>query len=158
MPREIGSLGDDSPPGGTPESGDPGEHTPQSRAAADHGAHAAASGSGADRNRTEHEKTLSGNNVDLATGEFFLAHTDVELPGVLSLALRRTHCSNYRFGRWFGPSWSATLDMRLVVEREGLTFLGEDGVMLAYPHAEAGVSVQPIGGGRRWTLTHTEIG
>ncbi|MBU3062868.1 hypothetical protein KO481_15215 [Nocardia sp. NEAU-G5] len=114
--------------------------------------------SGAARNRTEHEKTVSDNHVDLATGELFLAQTDVELPGVLSLVLRRTHCSNYRFGRWFGPSWSATLDVRLVVEREGVTFLSEDGVMLAFPHPGDGVAVQPITGVQRWTLTHTEVG
>lgn len=134
------------------------EQTPWGRAAADHGAHTAASTSGATRNRTECERTISDNHVDLATGEFFLAHIDVELPGVLSLVLRRTHCSNYRFGRWFGPSWSSTLDVRLVVEHEGVTFLGEDGVMLAFPHPEEGISVQPVNGVRRFTLTRTEIG
>ncbi|WP_169813382.1 DUF6531 domain-containing protein [Nocardia vaccinii] len=141
-----------------PHPHDSADRSPHGRAAADEGAHEVASTSGAACNRTEHERTISDNHVDLATGEFFLAHTDVELPGVLSLVLRRTHCSNYRFGRWFGPSWSATLDMRLVVEREGVTFLGEDGVMLAFPQPEDGVAVQPITGVRRWTLTRTEIG
>ncbi|WP_327094680.1 DUF6531 domain-containing protein [Nocardia vinacea] len=132
--------------------------TPQDRADADSGAHGKAEESGPEKDQTPNQKTCSDDPVDIATGEFLLPETDLDLPGVLALTLRRTHSSNYRFGRWFGPSWSATLDMRLVVEHEGVTFIGEDGIMLAYPHAEVGVAVEPITGGQRWTLTRTEVG
>ncbi|WP_345498350.1 DUF6531 domain-containing protein [Nocardia callitridis] len=134
------------------------DHSPQSRADADRGAHAVAAGSGATHDRAEDEKTISDGSVDIATGEFLLPTVDVELPGVLALVLRRTHLSNYRFGRWFGPSWSATLDMRLAVEDEGVSFFGEDGVLLAYPRSETGVAVHPVTGRRRWILTPTETG
>ncbi|MBL1079202.1 RHS repeat protein [Nocardia sp. 2] len=111
-----------------------------------------------DSNRTPHEVTESPDPVDIATGEFLLPQTDVDLPGVLALVLKRRHRSNYRFGRWFGPSWSATLDMRVVVEEESVTLVGEDGVVLVYPHAEVGVAVPPVTGGQRWTMTRTDVG
>ncbi|AYF76305.1 hypothetical protein D7D52_23535 [Nocardia yunnanensis] len=104
------------------------------------------------------KKFCTDDPVDIATGAFLLPETDIDLPGVLGLVLRRTHRSNYRFGRWFGPSWSATLDMRLITDSEGVTFVGEDGVLLAFPHAEAGTGVDPIAGGRGWSLTRTESG
>ncbi|MEC3952905.1 DUF6531 domain-containing protein [Nocardia sp. CDC153] len=103
-------------------------------------------------------KTCTDDPVDIATGAFLLPQTDLELPGVLGLVLRRTHRSNYRFGRWFGPSWSATLDMRLVIDKDGVAFLGEDTVMLAFPHAGVGDEVEPVAGTREWTLTRTEFG
>ncbi|MGN2638313.1 putative T7SS-secreted protein [Nocardia takedensis] len=96
--------------------------------------------------------------VNVATGEFLLPLTDVDLPGILHLALKRAHHSNYRFGRWFGPSWSATLEMRVVVEEDCATVVFEDAMMLAYPHAEVGVGVEPITGGQRWKLTRTDVG
>ncbi|MGY0497400.1 RHS repeat-associated core domain-containing protein [Nocardia sp. FBN12] len=80
------------------------------------------------------------------------------MPGILHLALKRAHHSNYRFGRWFGPSWSATLDMRVVVEQNCVTVVFEDGMLLPYPHAEVGVGVEPITGGQRWKLTRTDVG
>ncbi|MEV6769833.1 putative T7SS-secreted protein [Nocardia sp. NPDC051030] len=104
------------------------------------------------------DKTTCGDPVDVATGAFLLPETDIDLPGVLSLVLRRTHRSSYRFGRWFGPSWSATLDMRLIVDSGGVTFLGEEGLMLAFPHAEVDIAAKPEAGGRNWTLTRTESG
>ncbi|WP_245567452.1 DUF6531 domain-containing protein [Nocardia vinacea] len=39
--------------------------------------------------------TESDDPVDFATGEFLLSETDLDLPGVLALVLRR----RYRFGR-----------------------------------------------------------
>ncbi|WP_068063863.1 DUF6531 domain-containing protein [Nocardia xishanensis] len=99
-----------------------------------------------------------GDPVDAATGEFLLPETDVELAGVLRLELRRRHRSSYRFGRWFGPSWSATLDMRVVVDQQGVTFVGEDGMLLAYPHTAPDVAVLPSGRSPRWPMTRTESG
>ncbi|WP_433620944.1 putative T7SS-secreted protein [Nocardia sp. CA-120079] len=160
-----GHRGDGTTPGGhgSPDHqqshhDQPVDNTPQGRAEADQGAGDTARENGADSNQTPNEKTCDRDPVDVASGEFLLPETDLELPGVLSLVLERTHRSSYRYGRWFGPSWSATLDIRLVVEHEGVTFLGQDGIMLVYPHAAAGVAVEPITGGQRWTLTRTDTG
>ncbi|MEU2103496.1 putative T7SS-secreted protein [Nocardia sp. NPDC019255] len=151
--------GHDQPdPHHEPHDTTPADPTPQQRAEADHDAYDRAQDSGHESDRTPEQKTCTDDPVDIATGEFLLPETDLDLPGVLPMVLRRTHRSNYRFGRWFGPSWSSTLDMRVVVEHQGVTFLGEDGIMLAYPHAEAGVAVGPVTGGQRWTLTHTDTG
>ncbi|QLY30100.1 hypothetical protein H0264_33810 [Nocardia huaxiensis] len=128
------------------------------RAEPDRGAHDAAETAGPEADRSPNECETGRDPVDIATGEFLLPETDLALPGILPLILKRTHRSNYRFGRWFGPSWSATLDMRVVVEEQGVTFLGEDGMMLAYPHAEVAVAVLPTTGGQRWTLTRTDTG
>ncbi|MFG2189294.1 DUF6531 domain-containing protein, partial [Nocardia iowensis] len=132
--------------------------TPQDRAVADRNAHEQARESGSESDRTPEQKTCSTDPVDISTGEFLLPETDLALPGVLPLVLRRAHHSNYRFGRWFGPSWSATLDVRLVIEDAGVTFIGEDGMMLAYPHAEVGVPVHPLSEGQQWSLTRTDSG
>ncbi|WP_345596716.1 RHS repeat-associated core domain-containing protein [Streptomyces marokkonensis] len=53
--------------------------------------------------------------VDVATGDATLAETDVTLPGVLPLVLERAHRSSTRTGRWFGRSWTSSLDQRLHV-------------------------------------------
>ncbi|MEV0059363.1 putative T7SS-secreted protein [Nocardia sp. NPDC050718] len=107
---------------------------------------------------TDDQTPKAGDPVKIATGDFLLPLTDIDLPGVLRLALKRAHHSNYRFGRWFGPSWSATLDMRVVVDDDCVTVVFEDGMLLAYPHAEVGVGVEPITGGQRWKLTRTDTG
>ncbi|TQF65809.1 RHS repeat protein [Rhodococcus spelaei] len=130
---------------------------PQERAEADAGAHRTAEEAGVDSDRTSGQNCEDRDPVDVATGEFLLPDTDLTLPGVLPLTLARRHRSDYRFGRWFGPSWSATLDLRVVVEQSGVTFLGEDGVMLTYPHPEVGAEVLPAAG-QRWPLTRTEAG
>jgi RHS repeat-associated protein len=80
-------------------------------------------------------KYLGGDPIDMATGQMILPQTDVELPGMLPLVLKRTYVSDYTAGRLFGPSWAATLDERL--ERDealgGYWWYREDGSMLAYP-------------------------
>ncbi|MCU1648282.1 MAG: putative deoxyribonuclease RhsC [Nocardia sp.] len=134
------------------------EHNPtlDERAVADESApEHARNGSPEDTSKLE-EKTCTEDPVDVATGAFLLPETDLDLPGVLGLVLRRTHRSSYKFGRWFGPSWSATFDLRLIVDAEGVTFLGEDGLLLAFPHAAVGVVVEPTVGGL--ALTRTETG
>ncbi|MBJ6636842.1 type IV secretion protein Rhs [Streptomyces sp. DHE7-1] len=89
----------------------------------------------AQRARTIKNKFTCGDPIDMATGQMILAQTDVELPGVLPLALRRTHLSGYADGRSFGPSWAATLDERLEHDESlgGLWWHREDGSALAYP-------------------------
>ncbi|WP_306357620.1 MULTISPECIES: putative T7SS-secreted protein [unclassified Nocardia] len=108
--------------------------------------------------QTARDVAECGDPVDAATGEFLLPETDLTLPGVLPLVLKRRHRSNYRWGRWFGPTWSSTLDMRVVVDDEQVTFVGEDGLLLAYPHADPGTAVPPLAGGVRYTCVRTDIG
>ncbi|MGW2639439.1 putative T7SS-secreted protein [Streptomyces sp. NPDC001348] len=77
--------------------------------------------------------------IDLATGKMYLPQTDVVLPGALPLVLTRRVESGYHLGRWFGPSWSSTLDQRLEIDAEGVVFVTEDGLLLSYPHPAPGV-------------------
>ncbi|MEU8703321.1 DUF6531 domain-containing protein [Streptomyces sp. NPDC048680] len=98
------------------------------------------------RDRIRHGRT---DPVDLATGRMFLPQTDIELPGVLPLAFSRRADSGYRGGRWFGPGWASTADQRLEFDEQGVVFFTEDGLLLAYPHAEPGVEAIPEDGPRR---------
>ncbi|MER7480525.1 DUF6531 domain-containing protein [Streptomyces sp. NPDC126510] len=74
-----------------------------------------------------------GDPVDVATGEMFLAETDVSLPGTLPLVFTRRVASDYRCGWWFGPTWASTLDQRLEVGENEIIFATEDGMLLVYP-------------------------
>ncbi|WP_399888139.1 DUF6531 domain-containing protein [Streptomyces sp. BBFR51] len=93
-------------------------------------------------------RCLNGDPIDMVSGEMYMAETDVELPGLLPLTLRRTHLSTYRSGRSFGPSWASTLDERLVLDDEGAAFAVEDGMILLYPVPSPGTSVMPTEGPR----------
>ncbi|MEU0009584.1 DUF6531 domain-containing protein, partial [Streptomyces sp. NPDC006314] len=86
--------------------------------------------------------------VDLATGRMYLPQTDATLPGTLPLLLTRRVESGYHLGRWFGPSWSSTLDQRLEIDAEGVVFVTEDGLLLSYPHPAPGVPTLPSHGPR----------
>ncbi|WP_129308873.1 DUF6531 domain-containing protein [Streptomyces sp. L2] len=96
-------------------------------------------------------RCLNGDPIDMVSGEMLMAETDVELPGLLPLALRRTHVSSYGAGRAFGPSWASTLDERLELDEEGAAFATEDGMILFYPVPKPGASVLPQEG-PRWPL------
>ncbi|MEU9402784.1 DUF6531 domain-containing protein [Streptomyces sp. NPDC048242] len=89
----------------------------------------------AQRARAMRNKFTCGDPIDMATGQMILAQSDVELPGVLPLVLRRTYLSGYTEGRSFGPSWAATLDERIQRDESlgGLWWYREDGSALAYP-------------------------
>ncbi|MGW0703712.1 DUF6531 domain-containing protein, partial [Streptomyces sp. NPDC002867] len=89
--------------------------------------------------------------IDLATGVMYLPQTDIRLPGSLPLSFSRRVASDYRAGRWFGPSWSSTADQRLEIHPEGVIFVCEDGLLLSYPHPAPGVQVMPSHG-PRWPL------
>ncbi|MFE2638109.1 DUF6531 domain-containing protein [Streptomyces scopuliridis] len=80
-----------------------------------------------------------------------LPQTDLALPGVLPLVLRRTHVSTYRYGRWFGRSWASTLDERIELDARGhgALWAREDGSLLIYPRlAPGGRRAGPAAGGR----------
>ncbi|MFD3576359.1 DUF6531 domain-containing protein [Streptomyces sp. NPDC058644] len=93
----------------------------------------------------------NGDPIDMVSGEMLMEETDVDLPGLLPLVLRRTHLSTYGWGRWFGPSWASTLDERLELDAEGVVFAAEDGMILLYPVPRPGTSVMPVEG-PRWPL------
>ncbi|WP_067651847.1 putative T7SS-secreted protein [Nocardia harenae] len=149
----------DSPATRSPEPDPPGDSTPmEQRADTDTGIGDEARSGDPANDRDPSQTTACGDPVDVATGEFLLPTVDLDLPGVLPLTLNRRHRSNYRWGRWFGRTWSTTLDIRLIVDRDGIVFAGEDGILLAYPHPQPGAPVRPLSGGSRSTCTRTETG
>lgn len=87
--------------------------------------------------------------IDVATGDMILAQTDLALPGTLPLVLERTHLSSYRVGRFFGPSWSSTLDQRLELDGQGVVFVAADGSIQLYPVPAPGAPALPSHGPRR---------
>jgi RHS repeat-associated protein len=95
--------------------------------------------------------------VDLATGEMFMVQTDARFAGLLPLVLERTHVSSYRSGRYFGPSWSSTVDQRLEIDDQGICYAGPDGVILVYPHPARDEPTLPVTGAR-WPLRLTADG
>ncbi|MFF8916666.1 RHS repeat-associated core domain-containing protein [Streptomyces sp. NPDC015032] len=99
------------------------------------------------------KKTCKNDPVDVATGEMTLPQADLVLPGTLPLALRRTHLSQYRYGRWFGRSWASTLDERIEMDVRGRAAIWarEDGSVLVYPRlpvSEEAEGILPIEGAR----------
>ncbi|GGN83691.1 hypothetical protein GCM10011579_072740 [Streptomyces albiflavescens] len=96
--------------------------------------------------------------VDMATGAMFLPQTDVELPGSLPLAFTRRVASDYRTGWWFGPTWASTIDQRLEVDADGIVFVTEDGLLLAYPHPTSPETPVLPEAGPRWPLTRLDNG
>ncbi|MFJ8661311.1 putative T7SS-secreted protein [Streptomyces sp. NPDC093795] len=95
--------------------------------------------------------------VDIAAGRMLLPQTDISLPGSLPLLFRRTFDSSRRSGRWFGPTWSSTVDQRLEIDSEGVVFSCDEGSLLAYPHPAPGVPVMPTHG-RQWPLDRVDDG
>ncbi|WP_217199702.1 putative T7SS-secreted protein [Streptomyces buecherae] len=108
--------------------------------------------------RRDGQRTTDGTDpVDLATGRMFLPQTDVSLPGALPLTFTRRVESGYSAGRWFGPSWSSTVDQRLEIDARGVVLVGDDGLLLAYPHPAPGLPTLPEAG-PRWPLERTPEG
>ncbi|MET9668882.1 putative T7SS-secreted protein [Streptomyces sp. NPDC006475] len=111
----------------------------------------------ADASRKVTDKCCGREPVDFATGRMLLAEADVSLPGALPLEFRRDYESSYRAGRWFGPTWSSTIDQRLTVDALGVVFHGEDNLLLAFPHPVPGLPVLAEAG-PRWPLERHEDG
>ncbi|AJF66048.1 putative T7SS-secreted protein [Streptomyces vietnamensis] len=107
--------------------------------------------------KTGRETKCKKDPIDIATGRMLLPQTDIALPGSLPLVFRRTFDSSRRSGRWFGPTWSSTVDQRLEIDSEGVVFSCDEGSLLAYPHPAPGVPVMPTHG-RQWPLDRVEDG
>ncbi|WP_371624828.1 DUF6531 domain-containing protein [Streptomyces sp. NBC_01116] len=104
-------------------------------------------------NRPDGIRTIQGTDpVDLASGRMFLPQTDVVLPGVLPLAFTRRVESGYTAGRFFGPSWSSTVDERLEIDAAGVIHVTDDGLLITYPHPVPGLSTLPGSGTTRGIL------
>ena len=70
-------------------------------------------------------------SIDVVSGEMILSQTDLSLPGILPLVIRRVHVSSYRWGGAFGPTWASTFDQRVEENADGSAcFVAEDGVVL----------------------------
>ncbi|WP_234348004.1 putative T7SS-secreted protein [Streptomyces specialis] len=109
--------------------------------------------------RPEPERVTEGTDpVDLASGRMFLPQTDVALPGALPLVFTRRVESGYTAGRFFGPSWSSTVDERLEIDAKGVIHVTADGLLLTYPHPAPGLSTLPESGTARRALTRDAAG
>ena len=95
-----------------------------------------------------------GDPVDVVSGKCS-RETDLELPGVLPLVLRRAYSSGYETGRLFGPGWSSTLDQRSAVNEAGIHFAGDDAQLLHYPIPSPAGVVLPRGARGPWSGTAT---
>ncbi|WP_344662101.1 RHS repeat-associated core domain-containing protein [Catenulispora subtropica] len=84
--------------------------------------------------------------VDVVSGWMLSEATDLRLPGVMPVLLRRVYASGYETGRLFGPGWSSTLDQRLSVNAAGIHFAGDDAQCLDYPIPADGEEVLPVRG------------
>jgi len=100
----------------------------------------------------------SGDPVDLATGQMYMTQFDVELPGMLSLILKRTHFSHYRAGKAFGRSWASSLDQRLEIEGDGVYFVDDSATRLIFPRPVAGGAPVLAADGPRWQLALSDVG
>jgi RHS repeat-associated protein len=88
-----------------------------------------------------------GDPVDVATGDVLLTQTDVSLPGLLPLVLKRVHRSSQRGGRWFGESWVSSLDQRLLVIGDRIAAVFADGQVLLWPRGDGSGDGSSVGDG-----------
>ncbi|MEZ0108564.1 RHS repeat-associated protein [Catenulispora sp. EB89] len=90
--------------------------------------------------------------IDVVSGQMLITETDLALPGVLSLVLRRAYASGYQNGRLFGPGWSSTLDQRIAINAAGIHFAGDDAQTLHYPLPDTAEAPVLPDRGARWPL------
>ena len=94
--------------------------------------------------------------IDVVSGQLLTTATDLALPGVLPVILRRAYASSYQHGSLFGPGWSSTLDIRILVRDGEVRFLGDDAQELAYPlPPRLPLPVFPAHGAR-WPLVYAD--
>ncbi|MER6877423.1 DUF6531 domain-containing protein, partial [Amycolatopsis sp. NPDC000673] len=163
--EEVKPQGDHSPPPPKDETKPQGNHSEQPRgeepAPSDRGGNQGESGKtppkddpkAADTRGGADECKTAGDPVDVVRGSVLIKDVDLELPS--PLVLERLHVSSYRSGRWFGPSWTSTVDQRLEADSEFVRFYAADGRILVYPRSAE--PVLPLEGPRR-PLTATDDG
>ncbi|MYR40847.1 RHS repeat domain-containing protein [Streptomyces sp. SID5910] len=110
-------------------------------------------------NRRDGERVTDGTDpVDLASGRMFLPQTDVVVPGILPLAFTRRTESGLTSGRFLGPSWSSTVDERVLVDPVGVVHVTADGLLVTYPHPVPGAPTRPETGTARTLLARDADG
>ncbi|QRP48665.1 RHS repeat-associated core domain-containing protein [Amycolatopsis sp. FDAARGOS 1241] len=134
-PDPAPSSADAPPPGGTPK-GTPGTPPPSPKP-----------GNPRDTAVSKDNLVCKSDPVDVVRGTVVLEQVDLRLPD--PLVLERLHLSSYRAGRWFGPTWTSTVDQRLELDARNATFYSADGTILVYPLPAPGSPVQPAEGPRR---------
>ena len=92
--------------------------------------------------------------VDLVSGQLIASTTDLVRLGVLPLIVRRAYTSGYAHGALLGPGWAGTLDVRLLVDQDGIRFLGDNAQILDYGiPASLGLGLPATAShGARWPL------
>ncbi|WP_194904888.1 RHS repeat-associated core domain-containing protein [Catenulispora rubra] len=90
--------------------------------------------------------------VDVVSGWMLTDETDLALPGILPVVLRRAYASGNDVGRLFGPGWASTLDQRISINSVGIHFAGDDAQRLDYLIPNSDEEVLPARGAR-WPLT-----
>ncbi|MGR4853382.1 RHS repeat-associated core domain-containing protein [Streptomyces sp. LARHCF252] len=93
-----------------------------------------------------------GDPIDMATGQMVMSLDDLSLPGVLPLVVQRSHRTDVQAGIWFGPSWTSSLDQRLLLDDDGIRFVSVDGTVLCYAIPAPGERMRPLVG-PDWVLT-----
>ncbi|MFJ4966837.1 putative T7SS-secreted protein [Streptomyces sp. NPDC088729] len=110
-------------------------------------------------NRRDNERITDDTDpVDLASGRMFLPQIDVSLPGNLPLTFTRRVESGYTAGRFFGPTWSSTVDERLEIDANGVIHVTDDGLLITYPHPVPSLPTRPQSGTSRSVLKRDESG
>ncbi|CAL9510115.1 hypothetical protein SUDANB1_03609 [Streptomyces sp. enrichment culture] len=109
-------------------------------------------------NTPDGDRTAGGDPVDLATGRMYLPQTDVELPGILPLVFTRRTESGCAVGRFLGPSWTSTVDERLLIDAIGVVHVTADGLLIPYPHPVPGAPTTPSSGRARTLLARDADG
>ncbi len=92
--------------------------------------------------------------VDLVSGQLVASTTDVVRIGILPLVVSRAYTSGYDHGGLYGHGWASTLDIRLLVNANGIRYLGETAQLLDYG-VPAGLSLglpAAPAHGARWPL------
>ncbi|MGW4644937.1 colicin E3/pyocin S6 family cytotoxin [Kitasatospora sp. NPDC004289] len=95
----------------------------------------------------------AGDPVDVVSGQMISDETDLDLPGILPLTVRRSYASGYQGGQYLGTGWSSTLDQRVQIDARGIHYAGDDAQVLHYPHpSDPDRPVLPADGAR-WPLS-----
>ncbi|MDL5204296.1 putative T7SS-secreted protein [Streptomyces sp. ALI-76-A] len=109
--------------------------------------------------RPDGERVTDGTDpVDLASGRMFLPQTDLTIPGILPLVFTRRTESGCTVGRFLGPSWTSTVDERLMVDPVGVVHVTADGLLITYPHPVPGAPTRPETGRARTLLARDTDG
>lgn len=92
--------------------------------------------------------------VDLVSGQLVASTIDAVRIGVLPLVVGRAYASGYEHGGLHGHGWAGTLDIRLLVDDDGIRYLGESAQLLDYgipAGLSLGLPATPVHGAR-WPL------